>query len=756
MPSLLRDDSESPFELEALELRRPRAANALAADPLAVLAGLARGLSRPARRHVERALVRQLLDHGVRDRRRLAAALAELRRGFSDAGSGALTHEVVEQELRSAGEPGYDAESAEPEAWEAREADPQDERAEGDFARDESGAVDEAEADELDQVEAVEECEDASDEAPGARDADELDDREADDETEGGEDESPFRDEMAEDGETEDESPFRDEAAAGGDAEDESPFRDEAAEDAERDAGADEAWETGDSAGALAEAEDPTGWEAVLEQAEVEDEAEDELDEEELDLEDEGGVEMEGEIPDAAEIARNLGAIQVSTRQVTLRQAPNPFDLNAVASRNSDEKREVFKALQKTWGTLAGVEKKLAAQPKPAVKAKLEAQRAKLVRTRDQQAAALKAWLITHALDHSRDLRATRANLKAKKQALAKIAGKRKHAAKADKLRADIQAIQTALPLIEDSLKKAAAAYEPLKDITQSHHRVSVPDGASGAALVSLHDHVVAFATDTRLGLEGSAGGDTRAGVQAALQAAPIGADKRAILGLLSEHEGTFSNVNTWDRAVITFGFIQWTTDAAGDGTLTGVMQAVRDAAPDAYRRCFQRFGLDIARSGGRRVFKLTLPDGRVLLAEQAAREMQTSVKHVAALSAAGLDPAVQAAELRVAVETKIDGMLAKSVAAGGQSARLRDLLTSEYGVAVMTDRATGTGEPGTRNAAQRGFAAYMKAHPGADMSRDADRQAAGARVLQSLEALDPGRAKDYARLSHQPGSFTP
>jgi peptidoglycan endopeptidase LytF len=273
--------------------------------------------------------------------------------------------------------------------------------------------------------------------------------------------------------------------------------------------------------------------------------------------------------------------------------------------------------------------------------------------------------------------------------------------------------------------------------------------------LVKLHDHVVAFATDTRLGLEGSASGDTRAGITAALAGAPIGADRRAILGLLSEHEGTFSNVNTWDRAVITFGFIQWTTDAAGDGTLTGVMQAVRDAAPDAYRRCFQRFGLDLGRSNGRRVFKLTLPDGSVLLAGDAARRMQTSVKHVAALSAAGLDPDVQAAQLRVAVEDKIDGMLARTVTAGGQSARLRDLLTSEYAVAVMTDRATGTGEPGTRGTAQAGFAAYMKAHPGADMSRPSDRQAAGARVLQALEALDPSRAKDYARLSHEPGSFT-
>lgn len=707
---------DSPFVLETLEARRPRGAS----DPVAILADLSRGLAPAARRHLERALVRQLLDRGVRDRRRLAAALAELRRGARDAEAAGAAYEVVEQELRAAGESGD-----EPEAASLEELNADDGEDEGAFAGSDE-AFDEPEVD----PDVREECEAASDDETGAFEAEGFGDDEAGDAFESEED---------------DESPFRDEFSPSGDAEDEA----DADAEADRD---DEAWAAAE-AGDADEAEDPSGWSEVLAEAEVEDEDEDSGDDEAFDREGDDPLELESEVPDPGEIGRNLDAIQVSTRQVVRRQVPNPFDLNAVASANTPSKRAVFKALQKTWKELSAVEEKLAAGPKAATKAKLEARRAALVRRRDEQAAALKAWLVEHALDDNRDRRATRANLRKKKRLLATLRGKR-HAAKAAKLRADIDAIERALPLLERSLRDAAAAYQPLTDVTQNHHEARVPRG-SGSALVRLHDHVIAFATDTRLGLEGSAGGDTAAGVAAALDAAPIGADRRAILRLLSAHEGTFTNVNTWDRAVVTFGFIQWTTDAAGDGTLTGVMQSVRDAAPDAYRRCFQSFGLDLGRSGGRRVFKLTLPDGSQLLAGAAARRVQTSVKHVAALSAAGLDPAVQAAQIRVAVEDKIDGMLARTVSAGGQSARLRDLLTSEYGVAVLTDRATGTGEGGTRDAAQAGFAAYMKANPGADMSRAVDRQAAGARVLQALEALDLARAKSYAVLSHEPGSFT-
>jgi GH25 family lysozyme M1 (1,4-beta-N-acetylmuramidase) len=74
-------EAESPFLAEALETQEQETP----AHLIPQLAALARQLAPSARRHLERALVRQLLDSGVRERAALASAVATLRReaGFA-------------------------------------------------------------------------------------------------------------------------------------------------------------------------------------------------------------------------------------------------------------------------------------------------------------------------------------------------------------------------------------------------------------------------------------------------------------------------------------------------------------------------------------------------------------------------------------------------------------------------------------------------------------------------------------------------
>src|SRR5687767_13966108 len=73
----------SPFLLEALE---PPPSRESPAELIQELAAVARRLSQRSRRHVERALLRQLADAGVRDRHVLARAVASLRRMLVQAG----------------------------------------------------------------------------------------------------------------------------------------------------------------------------------------------------------------------------------------------------------------------------------------------------------------------------------------------------------------------------------------------------------------------------------------------------------------------------------------------------------------------------------------------------------------------------------------------------------------------------------------------------------------------------------------------
>ncbi len=671
-------EGESPFLLEALDAE---ASDEMEEGLIPSFARMAQRVPRRRRHHVERALARHLADRG----RPTEAALASLRDRLSE-----LDGEGEAEDHELSGCPGGAQCSHEVEVSE------------------ECASGSEAEAEALDAAEA--ECQDEAVEHEGV----ESDVPEALFETEDREDEVPFRDEA--------EVPFRDEV----ESEDEAPFA--------------ESLEASGSA-----AEELEGWTQLYETVpdlEQEEELEESEDFESLESELLDEIEMEGEAPSAADIKRCLDAVTVvRTQQVTLRQAPNPFELNAIASRNSPEKRGVFKPLQSTWATLRKAETALAKAP---TSKKLKAKRDALVRRRDEQAAALKAWVRKHPLDHSRKRTQLKNDIAALERRIKKLKGKAKTAAQAD-----LTARKTAVIALEGTLQAAALAYEPLKDVVQNHHEVRVA-GRAGPVSVRLHDHVIAFATDTAGGFEGHAVDDASSAVPEALKRSGLSASKQAILRVLSSLEGYFSSVNTWDRAVITFGFIQWTTDEAAEGTLCKLMAEIRSSAPDAYKRCFQCHGLDLQG----KYFKVTLADGTSLVGPEAARHVQQSLKHVAALSAAGMDPDVQAAQIRFAADTKIDAMLARKLAAQGKTVTLGDVLTSDYAVAVMMDRATGTGENGTRGAAQRGFAAYVKAHLDADLSDSAVRSAAGAAVLRALEGLDRARAGKYAALSHDAGSF--
>jgi hypothetical protein len=693
-------EGDSPFLLEALD---PGPADEMDEELVTSLAGLARRMPRRRRQHVERALVRHLADRGRLDRGAIAGALTSLRGRLSELGEEEALESVEQEHSACSG-----GASCAHEAEMVEECGPQSELDSAEWEAGEEGeeAYGEGEALELG-------AEVASEEAAVETDVSEaLFETDASDGSEG---EVPFRDETL----------------------DEVPFRDETGDEAgEHEAPLGEALEPASAFDELA------GLNQLYEDRE--DLAQDEELEEFEDLESElpEHVEMEGEAPSTADIQRCLAAVTVVRSQpLTLRQAPNPFDLNAIASRNSPEKRGMFKPLQSTWASLRKVEAALAKSPSAQLKAKRDA----LVRRRDEQAAALKEWVRRHPLDHSRKRTQLKSGIAALEKRLRKLKGRARSAAEAD-----LAARKSALRTLEEALQAAALSYEPLKDVVQSHCEVRVA-GRAGPVSVRLHDHVIAFATDTAGGFEGHAVNDAPGAVAEALKRSGLGASKQSMLRVLSSLEGYFSSVNTWDRAVVTFGFIQWTTDEAAEGTLCKLMAEIRSQAPDAYARCFQCHGLDLQG----RYFKVTREDGSSLVGPEAARHVQTSLKHVAALSAAGMDADVQAVQVRFAAETKIDAMLARKLSARGKSVKLGDLLTSDYAVAVMMDRATGTGENGTRGTAERAFGAYLKAHPDADFSASAERAAAGAAVLRALEGLDRERASKYAALNRDAGSYS-
>jgi len=456
-----------------------------------------------------------------------------------------------------------------------------------------------------------------------------------------------------------------------------------------------------------------------------------------------------------ASIATELAGVTVARTDVdvTILRA---WEIYELVTANTPRKKAVFKELRAAWNAvesaqarLARAEKALAAAqaapPAPAPTASKKKKKGKkppdpaaekaaaaaaLEKAEKRVAAATTAikTFILQANDLVRALDAEKRSLGKRKQALSKtIAGlerrKRRDAAKLKAARDERDTINKRigeLPAARESALKQvqahsdAISFAPVKT-RRNVYRVTV-DGVT----VRLSDRVEAWPTKFETGLveHGAAGGTPLHDV---VDTAPISASKRKILRAISANESgsaPFSSVNTYDRAVLTWGLVQWTGGEASD--LTAALTTIKRVAPQAFATRFQRYGLDV--SGNALV--VTRGDGTRVTGDAAAREVQGSVVLSAVFARAGSDPDIQAAEVAAAAEQQISVPLratfdvprpadpAKPDAKPGKAQlRFNQILTSELGVGLFADRVVNAGGPGTKQDVAGKVRAYVKAN---------------------------------------------
>ncbi|HEY3332410.1 MAG TPA: hypothetical protein VGK19_20440 [Capsulimonadaceae bacterium] len=80
----------------------------------------------------------------------------------------------------------------------------------------------------------------------------------------------------------------------------------------------------------------------------------------------------------------------------------------------------------------------------------------------------------------------------------------------------------------------------------------------------------------------------------AIFRAAKLGPEARKVFLKVSEREGGFEAVNTYDTGYVSVGFIQFTTMEAGTGSLISVLERMREQSPKQYAHYFQSFGIDV------------------------------------------------------------------------------------------------------------------------------------------------------------------
>jgi LysM repeat protein len=149
-----------------------------------------------------------------------------------------------------------------------------------------------------------------------------------------------------------------------------------------------------------------------------------------------------------------------------------------------------------------------------------------------------------------------------------------------------------------------------------------------------------------------------------------------------SENEGNLDAVNTWDNQFLSFGMFQWSAGSAGKpGELPALLNTVKDKYPDDFQHYWGQFGLDVLDVGHKtgwfsyRGKKLFAAADKAML-----REPIWAYRFIRA----GTDIEVQATQILHAINRLNQFYFVKSSKLDGYT--LGDLITSEYGVALLLD----------------------------------------------------------------------
>jgi hypothetical protein len=149
-----------------------------------------------------------------------------------------------------------------------------------------------------------------------------------------------------------------------------------------------------------------------------------------------------------------------------------------------------------------------------------------------------------------------------------------------------------------------------------------------------------------------------------------------------SENEGNLDAVNTWDNQFISFGMFQWTAGSPGKpGELPALLQIVKSRYPDDFQHYWGQFGLDVVDANHKTGWFSYRGKKLISAADKAMLR-----KHIWAyrFARAGADIEIQAAQILHAINRINQFYFVRSSKLHGYA--LSDLITSEYGVALMLD----------------------------------------------------------------------
>jgi hypothetical protein len=166
------------------------------------------------------------------------------------------------------------------------------------------------------------------------------------------------------------------------------------------------------------------------------------------------------------------------------------------------------------------------------------------------------------------------------------------------------------------------------------------------------------------------------------IQEANLSESEINVILAAAENARNLDAVDTWENQFISFGMFQWSAGPPEKpGELPALLQLIKERYPDNFQHYWAQFGLDVAEAGPK--FGWFSYRGKRLVS---AEDKDMLREHIWAyrFARAGTDIEVQAAQIHQAANRIHQFYFVRASKLDGYA--LADLITSEYGVALLLD----------------------------------------------------------------------
>lgn len=163
---------------------------------------------------------------------------------------------------------------------------------------------------------------------------------------------------------------------------------------------------------------------------------------------------------------------------------------------------------------------------------------------------------------------------------------------------------------------------------------------------------------------------------------------ERRVLQAVSQYEGGFEAINTYDTGFVSVGFIQFITAVDGTGSLTGVLKRYKTDDPAGFETDFRRFGIDV--SADSVLACVNAATGTEARGEEAVRQVIDDKRLTAVFERAASFDGFRLAQVAVARSQYWPGD--DTFAVGLGTVRVGDVVRSEAGMATLMDKKVNRG----------------------------------------------------------------